>query len=379
MPLKEVMTDMNNQTKRYKDDNGDYVIFDLIKFKSIFESNVRAKKIKKEDYAKEIADELSCGYDTFMGWKKGKNAPQDIELVHSLETALGLPLDSLLYSREKQLENELNKSKNINAELVLENSSLKQRIEHMASDSDNLNSTKSPGNENFLFTEQMNPYSLRYDGFSNLIDLLIGYDITEGTSSAYAEELSYILGDYIYKYSLAELIGYDGKRSIEELEAYMDEHEDEENDRDKDDRLLRWMEDAVIDANGNRLYDENSKITLKSTEFFKKLGEGPLFNNSDSMRIRALMDEVIKKWDKFMFPFSMISIKILFDDVVIDRYTYGQGYVNPTNNERMDIVTELLFLTNGDIDKYSFQKVKKFHVDQFESEIEIVYDLIEFV
>ena len=364
---------MNNHTKRYKDENGDYIFFDVEKFKSIFDSNARAKKIKKEDYGRKLADDLSCGYDTFLGWKKGKSAPQDLKMVHLLEAAMGLTFNSLLYSKEKQLENELKKAKKTNADLVLENTGLKQRLKQVEKNND-FNSTQDSENDKFFFCEQTNPFSLRYEGFSNLIDLLIGRCLDENADedipSTYAEELSYILDDYIYNYSLAELIGFGGKRNHKEIEAYLHKHKDED-----DDILLRWIKEAVTDSDGYRLYDENGNITLKGIDIFKRLSDGLIFENSDSLRVRALVDEFIDKWDNYIFPFATISISIMYDDVVLGRYTYGNGFVSPTNDDRMDIVTDLLFLTNGEISKFALQNVKKFHVDQFESEIEIVYDL----
>ena len=374
MPLKEVITDMNNQTKRYKDDNGDFLFFDVEKFKSIIDLNVRTKETKKEEYLRELAEELSCGYDTLVGWKKGRNAPQDLELVHSLENTLGVSQNSLLYSTEKKLKKELNKAQNMNAELVLENSGLKRRLEQEKLKNDDIDSTKDSSEEKYSFCGQLTPYNLRYEGFSNLIDLLLGKcyekDAIEDISSTYAEELSYILNDYIYKYSFAELIGFNGCRSKEEYESYRNEH-----NTNSDDDFLRWIEEAIVDSSGNRLYDENRKITLKGIDLFKRLRDGTIFNESDSLRVRALLDELIDKWDNFICPYALIGITIAYDDIVINRYTFGEGFVQPTNDDRMDIVNELLFLTNGDISKYSLENVKKFHADQFEYEIEVVYDL----
>ncbi len=372
---------MNNQTKRYKDDNGDYLVFNVERFKSFIDSNARAEGITKEDYIRRLAMKVSCGYDTLLGWKKGKNAPQDIELVHSLECALGVSLNSLLYSTEKQLKNELNKAQNMNAELVLENTGLKKRLEHEKLKNDEIDSLKDSSEEKYSFCGQLTPYNLRYEGFSNLIDLLLGkcYEKSaiEDTSSTYAEELSYILDDYIYNNSFAELIGFNGCRSKEEFVTYRNEHSI--NNNDDDDEFLRWIEEAVVDSSGNRLYDENRKITLKGIELFERLREGTLFNKSDSLRVRALVDELITKWDNIIFPFSMIEITIEYDGIIINRYKFGEGYIRPTNNDRMEIVNELVFLTNGNIGKYSLENVKKFHVDQFEGEIEVSFDLKDLI
>ena len=374
---------MNNKPKLYKDENGDYWYFDFSKFISIMKSNARTEECTQEEYLRRLAGILSCSYDTLLGWKKRKNAPQDLELVHSLENALGLSFNSLLYSKEKQLENELKKAKNENADLVRENFSLKQRLEQVELNDDNTESIKGSPEERFLFCEQTNSFSLKYDGFSNLIDLLIGVSVEENaiedSSCAYAEELSYILSDYIYNYSLAELIGFGGERSKEEFETFMNELKNNSNGSDEgeeyDDRVLQWINEAIIDSDGNRLYGEKGEIKLKGIELFERLKNATIFNGSDSLRMKALTDELIQKWNSYIFPYATISISLMLDDIVVDRYTYGDGFVHPTNDDRMEIINQLLFLNNGDISKYSLQNAKRFHVDQFEREIDIAFDL----
>lgn len=367
------MINMNNH-KRYKGENGDYFTFDTTKFKSTFNSNARAKGIKKEQYAKELAGELSISYDTLIGWKKGKNSPQDLETVHSLEKALGKPLNSLLYSKEAHLNNELNKAKQENANLVMENSYLKHRLEEIETDDEDSNMINRSATEKFSFSEVTDSFSLRYEGFSNLIDFLIGkyieIDAEEDISSTYAEEISYILSEYIYDYSLPEIIGFVGKRSKEEIETYINDPGNGDNGTG-----FQWIFEAIVDSHGNRLFDKNGKVMLSGIDFFNRLRDGSVFNESDTLRIHALIDELEKKWDNFIFPYAILSISIMDDDKEFIRYTYGDGLMHPTHEDRMEIVKDLLFLTNGNINKLAFQNVKMFHVDQFELEIEIAYDL----
>lgn len=382
MPLKEVITDMNNKPKMYKDENGDCWYFDFSKFISITKTNAKSEEGTQEEYLRELADMLSCSYDTLLGWKKRRNAPQDLERVHSLENALGLSFNSLLYSKEKQLENELKKAKNENAEIVRENFSLKHRLEQVELYDDS-ESIKNSTEERFLFCEETNFFSLKYDGFSNLIDLLIGVSVEknaiEDSSCAYAEELSYILSDYIYNYSLAEIIGFGGERSKEEFETFMNELKNDGNESDEseeyNDRILQWINEAITDSNGNRLYGEKGEIKLKGIELFERLRNATIFSESDSLRMKALTDDLIRKWNSYIFPYATISISLMLNDIVVDRYTYGDGFVHPTNDDRMEIINQLLFLNNGDISKYSLQNAKRFHVDQFEREIDIAFNL----
>ena len=80
-----------------------------------------------------------------------------------------------------------------------------------------------------------------------------------------------------------------------------------------------------------------------------------------------------------MCRYAMVDITLVYDDIVINRYTFGEGYVPPTNVDRMDIINELLILANGNIGKYSLENVKKFNADQFEYEIKVVYDLKDLI
>ena len=107
-------------------------------------------------------------------------------------------------------------------------------------------------------------------------------------------------------------------------------------------------------------------------EVAKGIEEGTLKTLSVQIKdeIRLRMDTVFNEEGKYW---------LVYDDIVINRYTFGQGYVQPTNDDRMDIVNELLFFSNGNIGKYSLENVKKFHADQFEYEIEVVYDLKDLI
>lgn len=92
---------MNHRKKRYKNENGKYVVFNAEKLKYTINSNLMSmcKAISRDEYLMELADKVSCGYDTLSEWIEGKSAPQDIELVHRLELALDKPMNYLLDSK----------------------------------------------------------------------------------------------------------------------------------------------------------------------------------------------------------------------------------------------------------------------------------------
>ena len=360
---------MKNQTKQkkiYRDENGVIYTFNLAKFKSIIKSNARTQNLKNEEYERSIAEKLSCSYETFLGWKKGKNSPQDINLIHDIEDALDLSLNALLFSKEKQLESELDKTKNQNAELLLENKSLKRQMK------DNKNSNIHSSNISII--EMSDWFGLKYDGFSNLIDILIGKycgeDIDENISSSYAEDLFYVLNEYIYRYSFTEIIGYKVKRTAEEVNTHFSEYRDISNED-----FIKWVNDAVVNEKGEHLYDKEGRIALHGLGLWEKLIKGKVFNPDDANRVSSLLEELIARWDRIVFPYAAISVIIQHNGVVVDKYTFGEGLVSPTNDDRMDIVLSLLLLNNGDISKFALQNATKIEVDEFEMEISLVYDL----
>lgn len=368
---------MNKQGKKYRDANGEYWEFNVEKFKAAIDTNARTENVKKNEYIIELATKLSCSNETVIGWKKGKNSPQDIELVHLLEKTLGLQQYSLLYSKGKELKNELNKYKNMNIELTLENKHLTERLEQDKSEESVIESSHDSQKEKYHFIGH-DSYSLRYDGFSNLIDFLLGKffdkESTDTVSSTYAEYLSYILEDYINNYNMAELLGFNGHRSKEEIIAYK-----EKNNNIDDNKFMRWIEEAIVDYDGKHLYDEKGSLAIEGRELFDRLKVGNKFNDSDITRVGALIEELYEKLDNYVESYATIEISIMYDDFLFKRFTYGNGYIEPTNDDRMDIINELLFISNGDISKYSLHNVKKFYVDEFECEIEIAYDLKDLI
>ena len=352
----------NKKTKLYRDVNGDVRKFDVDRFRSSIKSNGRAKKLTIEEYERELAAELSCSYDTIEGWKKGKNAPQDIETVLKLEEAMNLTKYSLLFSENEHLRNE--------------NLLYKQKIETLEQKLQNSERLSENKQNNFVFAERLSPFCLRYNGFSNLIDILIGYywGREDDCVSTYAEELSYIIGDYVDSFEFSEILGYQGKRSREEVREYLDNNMDKRDD----DEFIRWLYEVIVDSKGNKLYDENNKLTIHGIQLWQKLRDSSVLSPSDKGRVSALLDELIREWDKFQEPYATCSIKIQYEDVVIYKYHLGMGFTKPSHDDRMDVITELLFLTNGRVEPYTLENAIKFHSDQFEMELEIVFDISRF-
>lgn len=346
----------SRQTKTYRDENGEAKRFDLEKFRSIIKSNRREKGMTQLNYVDKLAEGLSCSTETIEGWRKGRNAPQDIETVYALEKELELSKGSLLYSEVDNLRKEVQYYKQEKEKLEKELNKAKE--EDVCT------------RKNFTFSERTQSFCLRYDGFSNLIDMLIGVLYGEvDEPSTYAEELSYILSDYTYDNSFTKILGYHDL-SEDEIRSALEEFKDKSPEE-----FDRWMYDSAIDSKGHHLYDENHKIKLHEMEIWERIKESDILEKADRKRTKALLNELIEKWEKMDFPYAMCAINIQTYGYTIAKFRFGEGYMNPTHSDRMDIITELLFLSNGNIDKYTFENAVKFHVDQFESEIEVTFDL----
>jgi hypothetical protein len=347
----------NKKTRLYREENGDIRKFNTEKFRTSIDTNRRPKKMTVEEYVKEIAKKMSSSYDTIEGWRKGKNAPQDIKMVFELEEKMNLPKYSLLYSEIEHLKNEILLYKN---KLELAERKLKNKESQLENKQNN-----------FVFAERLSPFCLRYDGFSNLIDILIGYYWgEEDSASTYAEELSYIISDYLNTIDFAELLGFKGQRSREEVREYLDNTKER-----NDETFLRWLNEVVVDSKGNQLYDDNNKINIHGIQLWQRLKDSPILMPSDKERVTALVEELINNWNELQEPYATCSITIQYEDIVLQEFRLGMGYSKPTHNDRMDAIVELLFLTDGRIEPYTLENAIVFRTDQFEMEMEIVFDL----
>ncbi len=350
----------NKRTRIYNDENGNIRKFDFDKFRSSITSNRRIKHMKLEEYEMELASSLSCSFDTIDGWRKGKNAPRDIETVFALEEKMGLSKNSLLYSENEHLKNELNKYK-----LKLE------QAEKMLSD---LTKQYNDNHKNFAFIRCFEPFCLRYEGFSNLIDIIIGMycgreEDVEGPST-YAEELSYILSDYTNSTTLEKILGFNGQRTEEEIKEYLDN-----NKGKNDDEFFKWLNRGIVNSNGEHLYDENFVPQIHGLQMWEKIVESPVLEPEDKEKIKALLNELINRWDDYELTYATCSITIMFGELELKKYRLGLGCLKPTYENRMDVITELLFLTGGNIEQYALENAIVFRNDQFEMEMEIVFDL----
>ncbi len=357
---------MNNKT--YKDENGIVYRFDLDKFKSTLDSNRRAKGMKAEDYVREVADEMSSSYDTVLGWKKGKNSPQDLETVHELEEVLELSEGALLFSKEDKLKKE--RDGYMGQALMYKKAAIE-----LKSELDKYKNEKNIQPENFQFNRRLNAFNLRYEGFSNLIDMIIGINhdpkLDEGPST-YAEELDYIFTDYLRENSFAEILGYKQERSIEEVDEYLKNYKE-----DGDEKFVNWLNYGQTDKEGKHLYDEDGGLNLPGNMLWEKLKKSPLLSRADKRRASALIDELMSKWNKYDFPYACLFIVIQVGGVEVEHYTFGPGYCKPTDTERIELIKKLLFVSDGDISFYTLENATQFHVDQFEMDIRIVFDLMK--
>ena len=70
--------------------DGVKVKFNSRNFKIIFDTYCKAKKIKKQDAEREIADKLNVSTDTVHKWHYGMSSPSDLELVKVLASSINI-------------------------------------------------------------------------------------------------------------------------------------------------------------------------------------------------------------------------------------------------------------------------------------------------
>lgn len=220
-----------------------------------------------------------------------------------------------------------------------------------------------------LFTEILDPFSFRYDHFSNVLDMIIGtgYNQTTHTrkNSDFAERMIQLMYlNYSSEFNLPELLGYKFKYSRDELTKIP----------------ANGFEDAVkngyVDSEGNSFFDENYKATIDRKTFCKRLLENVTdLENADYMELQAIIKEAQEWWDYCDMPYNMLKIDIKFQGRQVKTYTYGPGWVNPTHEDRWSLILDILCLIDFRLCLVGLTQVDEMYIDQFESDVFFSFEL----
>lgn len=306
--------------------DGNLYEFDNEKFKKIIKSKKNNSRGACEQFYREVVSRgIGISYDTVKGWVKNDTNPA-LDDVKTLAEILEVPYMQLL------------ECTHYSADVV---HTRLQRI---------------------TFDEIINPFSLKYEGFSNVFDAIIGmgYNPTTGEckDSDFAERIISIIGcDKICEYSLPELLGYKFAYSDEELHKMTDEE------------LMDAVKSGYIDDDGNCLYDNEFRVSIDRHMFGRRLIENALWLDIEERKeLQAVIEEAKKWWDYCDMPFALLKINIVTCELQLASFTYGDGWVKPTHEDRWRLILDVLELLGPHIYKSGLCWIHEMHVDQFESE-----------
>ena len=311
---------------------GDLYEFNNDRLKKIIQSQNPNRGAYEQFYRKVVSLGAGISYDAVKGWVKNNTNPalEDVKVIAGI---LGIDYMKLLDCTHYSADTVSNKLQKI------------------------------------TFNEVLDPFCLRYEGFSNVLDMIIGmgYNPTtkESKVSDFAERIIGIIGAGNNKEtSLPELLGYKFVYSEEELRN-MSEAE-----------LLDAINTGYVDEEGNCLYDNNQRIALDRVTFGKRLVENASWLEPEEMKeFKEIIGEANKWWDFCEMPFALLKIDINAFGHNLASYTYGMGWARPTHEDRWRMLLDVLNFLGSQVDLAGLCWISEMHVDQFESEMFITIDV----
>ena len=311
---------------------GDLYEFNNDRLKKIIQSQNPNRGAYEQFYRKVVSLGAGISYDAVKGWVKNNTNPA-LEDVKVIAGVLGIDYMKLL------------------------------DCTHYSADAVNTRLQK------ITFTEVLDSFSLRYEGFSNVLDMIIGmgYDpaTEESKVSDFAERIIGIVREGKPKEAgLPELLGYKFVYSEEDLRN-MSEAE-----------LLDAINTGYVDGEGNSLYDNNHRIALDRATFGKRLVENASWLEPEEMEeLREVVGEADKWWDFCDMPFALLKIDINAFGQNLASYTYGMGWARPTHKDRWQMLLDVLNFLGLQVDLAGLCWISEIHVDQLESEMFLTIDV----
>ena len=311
--------------------NGDLYEFNNNRLRNIIKAQNPGRGAFEQFYRKVVNENVGISYDAVKGWVKSDTNPA-IEDVKVIADILDIPYMRLLDCTH------------YNTESVVK----LQKI--------NINGV-------------MDPFCLRYHGFSNVFDMIIGMGYNSSSEeyrdSDFAEKIiNLVRWDMPEGCELPEMLGYRFIYSDDELRNMSGEE----------------FEKAIccgyIDDDGNRFYDDNMKIAVDRKTFCEKLYQNSTWlDEEDRAELADVIRDINEWWDYCEMPFALLRIDINVCDRRVARYTYGPGWSNPTHEDRWQLILDILLLLGTNAELSGLCKVDEMHIDQFESEMFLSIDL----
>ena len=283
-------------------------------------------------FRKVVSLDVGISYDTVRGWVKNDTNPA-LEDVKTLAEILGIDYMELLNCTHYSAD------------------AVRTRLQKIT------------------FSEVLDPFSIRYEGFSNVLDMIIGmgYDpaTEESKVSDFAERIIDIIGiEKIEELGVPGLLGYKFIYSEEDLRNI------------PEDGFLDAIGKGYVDEEGNCFYDNNQKIALDRALFGKRLVENASWLEAEERKeLQEVVKEAQKWWDLCEMPFALLKININAFGHNLVSYTYGMGWTKPTHEDRWTMLLDVLNLIGPEVDSAGLCWISEMHVDQLESEMFLTIDV----
>ncbi len=316
--------------------DGDWYKFNNTKLREIIQIQNSSRGAFEQFYRKVVSRNVGISYDAVKGWVTKDTNPASLDDVKELADVLEVPYLRLLEPTSYAADH-------VNTRL--------QRIR---------------------FDEVTDAFSLRYEGFSNVLDIIIGRGLFSSTNvnnaSNIAERIIDILGiDEIEKRSFPELLGYRFVYSEDVLKDMSDTE------------LIAAMKNGYVDDEGERLFDEEGKVNIDRRKFGKRLLENATWLDSEERDdLRTVIEEADRWWDYCDTPFKLLKIDINACGLHLAKYTMGPGWSKPTHEDRWRLLLDVLALLDMRVETAGLCWAREMHVDQFESEFFVTIETFKF-
>lgn len=313
--------------------NGDIYEFNNDKLKKIIWNRNPNRGAYEQFYRMVVNQNVGIAYDTVKGWVKNNTNPA-LEDVKAIAKILGIPYMELLVPTHYDAD------------------AVRTRLQKIR------------------FTEVLDPFSLRYHGFSNVLDMIIGMGhnpITEECiDSDFAERIINIIWPSMPEdFALHELLGYRFIYSDDELRNMSEEE------------LKSALSNGYLDAEGNSFYDRNGEIAIDRHKFGERLIENASWlDDEDRLELQEVIKEAEAWWDYCEMPFALLKVDITVCKQRIAHFTYGPGWTKPSHEDRWRLLLDVLSLLGPRIEKTGLCWMHEMHVDQFESEMFLTIEIL---
>lgn len=313
--------------------DGDLYEFNNERLKKIIRSQNPNRGAYEQFYRNVVSRNTGISYDTVKGWVKNDTNPalEDVKLIAEI---LEIPYMQLL------------------------------DCTHISSD------TVRTRLQKITFEEVLDPFSFKYEGFSNILDMIIGMgykkETEESKVSDFAERIIDILGNRPEEYGLPELLGYKFIYTEEELKNMSEEE------------LRKALNEGYVDRDGNSFYDKDYKIAIDRDTFGEKLLENASWlDEEEHQELQEVIAEAKSWWDLCNMPFALLKVKINVCGHSLASYTYGMGWTNPSHTDRWSLLLDVLSLVGTEVDTTGLCWLREMHVDQFESEMFVTIEVFK--